>query len=81
MMGHWYGNYGWIGLIFNLLLTIGFIVGIIFLVVWIVKEINKNNGKNVKKESSLIEIVKERYAKGEITRDEYLNLLTDLGIR
>jgi len=82
MMGHWFGNYGWIGMIINLVLTIGLIIGIVFLVIWIVKELNNNNGgkqKNVG--SSAIEIAKIRYAKGEITRDEFQNLLTDLEMR
>lgn len=80
MMGYWYGNYGWIGMIINLVLTIGLIVGIVFFVNWIVKEISNNNRSSQKKEpSSAVEIVKERYAKGEITREEFKNLLNDLG--
>ncbi len=82
MMGYWYGNNGWIGLIINLVLSIGLIIGIVFFVIWIVKEVNNNNrGSQNKETSSAMEIVKVRYAKGEISRDEYLNLLTDLGTR
>lgn len=82
MMGHWFGNYGWIGLIINFVLTIGLIIGIVFLVIWIVKEFNKNNGGKQKNQASpAIEIAKIRYAKGEITHDEFQNLLTDLEAR
>ena len=82
MMGHWYGNYGWLGMIINLVLTIGMIIAIVFFVIWIIKELNNINTGNQKKgSSSAIDIAKVRYAKGEITRDEYLNLLTDLGMR
>jgi len=82
MMGYWYGNNGWIGLIINLVLSIGLITGIVFFVIWIVKETNNNNRGFQKTEtSSAIEIAKERYAKGEISRNEYFNLLTDLGTR
>jgi putative membrane protein len=80
-MGNWFGNFGWFGMIINLVLTIGLIIGIVFFVVWIVKELNNNEGRSHKNESSAIEITKVRYAKGEITREEYLNLLTDLGTR
>lgn len=82
MMGHWFGNYGWVGMIINLLLTIGLIIGIVFFVIWLVKEINRTNSGIKKTEStSAIEIIRVRYAKGEITRDEYMNLLTDLETR
>jgi len=82
MMGHWFGNYGWIGMIINLVLTIGLIIGLVFLVIWIVKELNNNNsGKQKNQASTAIEIAKTRYAKGEITRDEFQNLLTDLEAR
>ena len=82
MMGRWFGNYGWIGMIINLVLTISLIIGLVFLAIWIIKEFNKNNGGKQKNQaSSAIEIAKTRYAKGEITRDEFQNLLTDLEAR
>ncbi|HSM25921.1 MAG TPA: SHOCT domain-containing protein [Anaerolineaceae bacterium] len=82
MMGHWFGNWGWLGMVINLVLTIGLIIGIVFFVIWIVKELNNNNrGSQNKGTSSAIEIAKERYAKGEISREEFQNLLTDLGTR
>ena len=82
MMGYWFGNYGWIGMIINLVLSIGLITGIVFFVIWIVKEVNKlKRGSQNKEASSAIEIAKERYAKGEITREDFQNLLIDLGIR
>lgn len=82
MMGYWNGNFGWIGMIVNLVLTIGLIVGIVFFVKWLVKEISNNNSNSQQKgTSSAGEIAKERYARGEITRDEFMNLLTDLGLR
>lgn len=80
MMGHWYGSFGWIGLIINLVLTIGLIIGIVFFIIWIIKEINKNNISQ-KRNSSAQEIVKERYAKGEITREEFQEILSNLETR
>ena len=81
-MGYWFGNYGWIGMIINLVLSIGLITGIVFFVIWIVKEVNNiKRGSHNKETSSAIEIAKERYAKGEITREDFQNLLIDLETR
>ena len=63
---------GWIGLIFNLAI----IVGIVFLIVWAVKRFTSGNisasGQTPR------EIVQARYARGEITRDQYQQILQDL---
>jgi putative membrane protein len=83
MMGCWYGNLGWIGMIINLVLSIGMIIGLVFLVIWIVKQSSNNNlGRTLNNAApSAVEIAKERYAKGEITREEYQKFLADLGTR
>ncbi len=83
MMGYWYGGLGWIGMVINLVISVALIFGLVFLVIWIVKRLNNNNlGREPNNTASFaIEIVKERYAKGEITREEYQKLLTDLGTR
>jgi putative membrane protein len=82
-MGCWYGNLGWIGMIINLVLSIGMIIGLVFLVIWIVKQSSNNNlGRTLNNGApSAVEIAKERYAKGEITREEYQKFLADLGTR
>jgi len=83
MMGYWYGSLGWIGMIINLVLSIGVIIGLVFLVIWIVKQLSNNNlGRTLNNAApSAVEIAKERYAKGEITREEYQKFLADLGTR
>ena len=83
MMGYWYGSLGWIGMIINLVLSIGVIIGLVFLVIWIVKQLSNNNlGRSLSNAApSAVEIAKERYAKGEITREEYQKFLADLGTR
>jgi len=83
MMGYWYGSLGWIGMIIKLVLSIGVIIGLVFLVIWIVKQLSNNNlGRSLNNAaSSAVEIAKERYAKGEIAREEYQKLLADLGTR
>ena len=83
MMGYWYGSLGWIGMIIKLVLSIGVIIGLVFLVIWIVKQLSNNNlGRSLDNAApSAVEIAKERYAKGEINREEYQKFLADLGIR
>jgi len=81
MMGYWFGSFGWIYLIINLVLIIGTIIALVFLVIWIVKRLSNNNPEQALNNGaqSAVEIAKERYAKGDITREEYQKLLVDLG--
>jgi putative membrane protein len=81
MMGYWFGSLGWIYLIINLGLIIGTIIALVFLVIWIVKRLSNNNPEQALNSGaqSAVEIAKERYAKGDITREEYQKLLVDLG--
>ena len=83
MMGYWYGGLGWIGMVINLVILVALIIGLVFLVIWIVKRSGNNNSGQMLNNAaqSAVEIAKERYAKGEITREEYQKLLVDLGTR
>ena len=67
---------GWIGLIFNLAI----IVGIVILVVWAVKRFTGSpvNGNQAFGNQNPREILQARYARGEITRDQYQQILQDL---
>ncbi len=79
MMG--WGNYGWIGMIINLTITAAVIVGIVWLIIWMVRRMGSYGLTNV--DSSVAvqsprEILQARYARGEITRDQYFQMLDDL---
>ena len=63
---------GFIGLIFNLAI----IVGIVILIVWAVKRFTSGNFSSGGQTPR--EIVQARYARGEITRDQYQQILQDL---
>ena len=80
MMGYWFGGIGWIFLIINLVLLIGAFIAVVFLVIWIVKQLSNNNpGQALNNDvESAVEIANERYAKGDITREEYQKLIIDL---
>jgi putative membrane protein len=77
------GSLGWIGWILNLVITLGVIIGIIVLVIWAVRRITSGNAGSITNFSSQAqtarEIVQNRYARGELTREEYQQMLTDLG--
>ena len=65
---------GWIGLIINLAI----IIGIVVLVVWAVKRFTSGNVSSGSAAQTPREIVQSRYARGEITRDQYQQILQDL---
>jgi len=81
MTGYWFGGLRWIFLIINLVLIIGAIVALVFLVIWIVKRLSNNNPRQALNNGaeSAVEIARERYAKGDITREEFQKLIVDLG--
>jgi putative membrane protein len=77
MMGmHGFGGMGlfggWIGLLYN----IAIIIGIVILVVWAVKRFT--SGSISSGSQTPREILQARYARGEITRDQYQQILQDL---
>jgi putative membrane protein len=80
-----FGSFGTLGLILNLVITVGLIVGLALLVIWLVRRFS-TKGQDFGSlrslainDSSPSEILKARYAKGEITREEYQQMKADLG--
>jgi len=78
MMYDW-GNYGgWgmgFGMVFMLLFWVLVILGIAVLVRWLMTQSSPDRGA---REKSPLEIVQERYARGEIDHDEYEQKKRDL---
>jgi putative membrane protein len=75
MMGWGYGM-GWFGMIFMMVFWIAVIVGIIFLIRWLWISGSKGKGPT---EDSPLEILKRRYARGEINKEEFDQRKKDLG--
>ena len=65
---------GWIGLIFN----IAIVVGIVILIVWAVRRFTSGNVSSGREVQTPREILQARYARGEINRDQYQQILQDL---
>ena len=73
-------GFGFLGLLIMLL----FWVGIILLAVWLVRSVFSNNSNQTsatsqsQKNSDALEILAQRYARGEITREQYDVMKHDL---
>ena len=77
------GSFGLVGGLIGLLFNIAIIVGIIVLVVWAVQKFSRSSGPGLQTGSSnqllsAREILDIRYARGELTRDEYQTKLSDI---
>ena len=85
MGGYGFGGFGLIGMILNLVITVGLIVGIVLLVAWLVRRLGSQGGAfsagQQPGQAAIAprEILQARYARGEIKRDEYQQMLSDLG--
>lgn len=72
MMG---GNMGF-WMLFNIIFCLLIIVGVIFLIFWAVNKIKSSEMKP--KEETALDILKKRYAGGEISKEEFEEKKTDL---
>ena len=76
MMGWGYGM-GWFGPLIMIAFWIAVIVGIVFLIRWIVIS-NRSTGQKTHTEDSALEILKKRYARGDIGKEEFEEKKRDL---
>ena len=68
MMGGW--GMGWFGMIFMLVFWVLVILGLIFLIKWLIQNTRKDAGTS-NGGSKALDILKERYARGEIEKEEF----------
>ena len=75
MMGNW--GMGWFGMIFMMIFWVLVIVGLVFLIKWLIQ--TTSSGKSAEQTGSrAVEILKERYARGEIDKAEFESKKKDL---
>jgi putative membrane protein len=75
MMGGW--GMGWIGMILMIAFWVLVIVGLVFLVKWLILT-TRGDAKPMQSSSGALEILKERYARGEIDKQEFEEKKKDL---
>ena len=76
-----FGGFGLLGGLISLIFNLAIVIGIVILIVWAVKRFT-GGSVNLNQPSggqSPREILQTRYARGEITRDQYQQMLSDLG--
>jgi putative membrane protein len=66
----WDGGWGW--MLFGGVFMLIFWIAVIFLVVWGIKKLTENRGSAAG--SNALDIARERYAKGEISQEEFQNI-------
>ena len=77
MMGDW--GMGWFGGIFMIVFWILLIIGLVFLIKWLVQSTKGDSGSSPRGASSnALEILRERYARGEINKQEFEEKKRDL---
>ncbi len=81
---HGWGMYGfgWFGMILGLLIGVAILVGIILLIVWLARRMNGPHigsfAGRTPMQFSAKEILQQRYARGEITLEQYREMLSEL---
>jgi putative membrane protein len=76
MMGGW--GIGWFGMIFMIVFWGLIIVGLVLLIRWLIQNTSGKIHSGDSTGSKAMDILKERYAKGEINRDEFESMKKDL---
>jgi len=81
-MGSCWGGFGWMGaaMLFNFLVGLGLlalvVAGVIFAIRWLAGASRESPGDGSKNDA--LEIVRTRYARGEISREEFDRLRREL---
>jgi len=78
-MWHYHDGMGW-WMVFGSVWIVIFWIIILFLVFWVIKKISRNrdSGSDAIEKSDALSIARERYARGEISREEFEQIKKDL---
>lgn len=83
MMHGWYGGFSWIPMILGGLFWLALLAGLVVLIIAGIRRMNRGSGSPNNSPAGHItlspkEILQARYARGEITREQYQQMLADL---
>ena len=79
MFGH--GGFGWFGMLIGLVFVVAVVVGLVWLAVTLIRRADDRNPQPIIQEQAGLnprEVAAMRYAKGEISREEYQQILSNL---
>lgn len=79
--GPWGTGYSWLDMVLNLVINLVVIIGFVLLIAWLVRRIFPAFELAGGRGGALLsakEVLQARYARGEITREQYKEMLSDL---
>jgi putative membrane protein len=78
-MGGWGGGYGFGYGLIHMAVSVAVVVGMVLLVIWAVRTMSGAGPHALhQRRSSGLDVLEERYARGEVNRDEYLQKKKDI---
>lgn len=77
--GMYFGPWGWLMMAFMMLFWIVVVGGIVWLVVYLTRRSGRGQGTSAP--DSALDILNQRYARGEISKDEYEQMKRDITAR
>ena len=77
------GGFGWAGIVINLLVIIAIVIGVGLLFAWMIRKASMNSSGGYSSMGGDLtvspkEVLAMRYARGDITRDDYTRMISDL---
>ncbi len=76
---NWLGSFGPAGIIINGIFSLLLIAGIVLLAIWAVRRFTRTGTYSVSSGGqAALDLLQARYARGEITREQYQQMLGDL---
>lgn len=80
MMGYGFGGpLGWLGMGFGVIIHLAFAALMIMAAIWMFKAVF-HGGHGTERQAGALEILQQRYAKGDITSEEYHHMKKELEI-
>lgn len=85
--GNWgslgsFGTWGWVAMLLQMVFWLGLIAGVVLLIIWAIRRGSQTSLATqryaISGQPTAKDILQDRYARGEITREQYTQMLEDL---